>query len=57
MSVLGILDLLWIAWVVGGMAFLRWLLSDSDARTQRIEAKLDRVLKHIGLDDDELQPP
>ena len=33
-----------------------WYFS-ADTRTQQVEAKLDRILKHLGLDDDEPTPP
>ena len=56
-AVLGLLDLLWITWIVAGVALVRWLLSDTEDRTRRIEAKLDRILKHLNLDDDEPPPP
>ena len=57
MSMLGYFDFIWIAIIVAGVAWFTSLYSGAEARTQRVEAKLDRVLKHLGLDDDESAPP
>ena len=54
---LGVFDLFWITMIVSSVAFYSWLLSGAEGRTQRVEAKLDRILKHLGLDDDEPTPP
>lgn len=53
---LGVFDFFLITWIVAGVAFVRWLLSDAEGRTKRIEAKLDRILEHLDLDDDEPPP-
>ncbi len=46
-------DLFWIAVIVTGAV---WYFS-TETQTQQIEAKLDRILKHLGLDDDEPTQP
>lgn len=55
-AMLGVFDFFLITWIVAGVAFVRWLLSDAEGRTKRIEAKLDRILEHLDLDDDEPPP-
>lgn len=56
LAMLGVFDFFLITWIVAGVAFVRWLLSDTEDRTKRIEAKLDRIQKHLDLDDDEPPP-
>lgn len=47
---LGVFDLIWIAMTMAGVAFFSSLYSDAEGRTQRVEARLDWILKHLGLD-------
>lgn len=55
LAALGYFDLLWVFWIAAGVA---WFASSSaEERSQRVEAKLDRILKHLGLDGDDEPPP
>jgi len=56
MSTPNFADLFWIALIVTSAV---WYFG-TEAQSKRIEAKLDRILKHLGLDehdDDEPTPP
>jgi len=57
LAVLGYFDLIWIFWIVAGVAWFASMYSGSEDRTQRVEAKLDRILMHLKLDDDDPPPP
>ena len=57
LAMLEFFDLYWIAIIVAVVAWFTSLYSGAEAQTQRVEAKLDRILKHLGLDDDEPTPP
>ena len=56
LAALNLIDLSSIFFIVAFVAWVTSLFSAAEDRTQRLEAKLDRILKHLGLDDDEPPP-
>ena len=52
LATLNFSDLFWIALIVTSAV---WYFG-TESQTQSVEAKLDRILKHLGLDDDESTP-
>ena len=54
-------DFFWIALIVaglaGGSAAYSGLKPSHATRIERIEAKIDLILKHLGLENEDLTPP
>lgn len=57
LAMLEFFDLYWIAIIVAAVAWFTSLYSGAEARTRRVELKLDQILRHLGHDDDETSPP